>query len=78
MTAPVYRNALEMIGNTPMLRLERVANLPRVEILAKAEWANPGGSVKDRAAAWIVREAIDSGKLSSANLDVFETEPLPE
>src|SRR5690349_17119750 len=56
---------LERIGNTPLLRLERIYDSPRVEILAKAEWMNPGGSVKDRAAAWIVREAIASGKLAA-------------
>src|SRR5689334_22225277 len=56
---------LDRIGNTPLLRLERVHDFAGVEILAKAEWANPGGSVKDRAAAWIVREAIESGKLAA-------------
>jgi S-sulfo-L-cysteine synthase (O-acetyl-L-serine-dependent) len=56
---------LERIGNTPLLRLDRVASSSRVEILAKAEWYNPGGSVKDRAAAGIVRDAIDSGKLTA-------------
>jgi len=56
---------LERIGNTPLLRLERVSTSARVEILAKAEWANPGGSIKDRAAASIVREAIASGKLAA-------------
>jgi cysteine synthase B len=55
---------LERIGNTPLLRLERIArDLPYVEILGKAEWYNPGGSVKDRAAARIVAEARASGKL---------------
>ena len=56
---------LERIGNTPLLRLERGFAAPGVDILAKAEWANPGGSVKDRAAAWIVRDAIASGKLAA-------------
>ena len=56
---------LERIGNTPLLRLDRVSASPRAEILAKAEWANPGGSVKDRAAAGIVGEAIASGKLTA-------------
>ena len=45
------RSVLELIGNTPMLRFNRVgADLSGVELLAKAEWYNPGGSVKDRAA----------------------------
>ncbi len=55
---------LERIGNTPLIRLERIAQgLPGIELLAKAEWFNPGGSVKDRAASNIVREAVRSGKL---------------
>jgi S-sulfo-L-cysteine synthase (O-acetyl-L-serine-dependent) len=55
---------LERIGNTPLIRLERLAQgLPGIELLAKAEWFNPGGSVKDRAASNIVREAVRSGKL---------------
>src|SRR5438270_3765202 len=58
--------ALERIGNTPMLRLERIAaDFPGIQILAKAEWHNPGGSVKDRAALAIVRAAEREGLLSS-------------
>ena len=54
---------LETIGNTPLLRLERLSQeLPGVELLAKAEWFNPGGSVKDRAAASIVRTGRSSGQ----------------
>jgi cysteine synthase B len=55
----------ERIGRTPLIRLERVAaDLPGVEILGKAEWANPGGSVKDRAAWNIVREGRRSGSFA--------------
>ncbi len=55
---------LERIGNTPLLRLERLtASLDGVQILAKAEWTNPGGSVKDRAAAAIVLEALRNEQL---------------
>jgi cysteine synthase B len=54
----------ERIGNTPLLRFERVANeFSELQILAKAEWANPGGSVKDRAARGIIEDAIRSGRL---------------
>jgi cysteine synthase B len=54
----------ERIGNTPLIRLERpVRGLEGIRLLAKAEWANPGGSVKDRAAAGIVRDAIARGLL---------------
>ena len=55
---------IERIGNTPLLRLERLtAHLPGVQILGKVEWANPGGSVKDRAAAAIVLDAERRGLL---------------
>jgi len=55
---------LDRIGNTPLVRLERIAaELPGVQILAKAEWTNPGGSVKDRAAVAIVLEAMRQEKL---------------
>src|SRR5882724_7723834 len=54
----VGQRSLDRIGNTPLLRLERITrDLPGIEILGKAEWMNPGGSVKDRAAANIVAEA---------------------
>jgi cysteine synthase B len=54
----------ERIGNTPLLRLDRLTSkLDGVQVLAKAEWANPGGSVKDRAASNIVSEALLAGEL---------------
>jgi cysteine synthase B len=58
------RGVLERVGNTPLIRLERVtADLPGITILGKAEWLNPGGSVKDRAALNIVNEALRGGEL---------------
>src|ERR1700758_1533996 len=61
--------ALERVGNTPLLRLDCVTSeLPDVEILGKAEWYNPGGSVKDRAASRIVLEAQRSGKLGPGKI----------
>ena len=55
---------MERIGNTPLLRLDAVtADLPGVTLLGKAEWYNPGGSVKDRAAANIVADAQRRGLL---------------
>jgi cysteine synthase B len=55
---------LDRIGNTPLLSLERLtAHLPGVQILGKVEWANPGGSIKDRAAAAIVLDAEKRGLL---------------
>ena len=54
----------ERIGNTPLVRLEKITrDLPGITILAKAEWVNPGGSVKDRAAWSIVRSAMHRGLL---------------
>jgi cysteine synthase B len=56
---------LERVGNTPLVRLDRlVQNLEGITLLAKAEWNNPGGSVKDRAAASMVREARANGSLA--------------
>jgi cysteine synthase B len=58
------RNVLEYIGNTPLMRIERITqHLPNVEIAAKAEWFNPGGSVKDRAALAMIQAGLASGKL---------------
>jgi cysteine synthase B len=62
-------NALDRVGNTPLLRLERVASdLPEVELLGKAEWYNPGGSVKDRAASRIIAEAQRTGQLTPGKM----------
>ena len=56
--------SIDRIGNTPLLRLERIArDFPNIQLLGKAEWLNPGGSVKDRAAARIVAEARAAGRL---------------
>jgi cysteine synthase B len=56
---------LATIGNTPLLRLDRIAaEFPGVEIFAKAEYFNPGGSVKDRAASNMVLDGERSGKLN--------------
>ena len=51
------------VGNTPLIRLGRLSEETGCEILGKAEFLNPGGSVKDRAALWIVREHEQSGAL---------------
>lgn len=60
---------LSLIGNTPLIRLERMAaDLPGVEIYAKAEFYNPGGSVKDRAALNMIQEGERSGKLTPGKI----------
>ena len=59
------RSVLEFIGNTPLLRLERVGReFPAIEFAAKAEWFNPGGSVKDRPALGMIQAGLASGALS--------------
>src|SRR5215212_9759678 len=64
---PVDRRSsvIDLIGNTPLLRLARVAPdlTPGVELYAKAEWYNPGGSVKDRPALFMIRDGERSGRL---------------
>ena len=57
-------NALARVGNTPLLRFDSLARgRPGIQILGKAEWTNPGGSVKDRAAFNIIETAVRSGRL---------------
>src|SRR6202041_3865038 len=53
----------DAIGNTPLIRLRRLSEETGCEILGKAEFMNPGGSVKDRAAKWIVLDADRRGVL---------------
>ena len=56
---------LESVGNTPLLELERIsAEVAPVRILGKAEWFNPGGSVKDRPALNMILDGIQSGRLT--------------
>lgn len=58
--APILR----LIGNTPLLEILLFKKeFPNVEVYAKAEWFNPGGSVKDRPALFMVRDGIESGQL---------------
>ena len=49
------------VGNTPLIRLRRLSELTGCEILGKAEFMNPGGSVKDRAAYGIITDAEKAG-----------------
>src|SRR6266852_7218647 len=63
------QNLFDRIGNTPLLRFDQLtAHLPGVTLLGKAEWHNPGGSVKDRAAAGIVAEGRRSGQFSPSKI----------
>lgn len=54
---------LELIGNTPMVELSRLNSNPNIRILAKLEGNNPGGSVKDRAAASMIQGALERGEI---------------
>jgi len=63
MTAPVHRTTLELIGNTPLVLLKGPSEAAGAEIWGKCEFANPGASVKDRAALWIIRDAEARGEL---------------
>ena len=64
----VRNGFLEAIGNTPLIRLNRASDETGCEILGKAEFLNPGSSVKDRAALFIVRDAEERGLLRPAAL----------
>jgi S-sulfo-L-cysteine synthase (O-acetyl-L-serine-dependent) len=60
---------LDRIGNTPLLRFDRLtADMPGVTLLGKAEWHNPGGSVKDRAASNIVAQGRRSGQFNPGKI----------
>ena len=68
------RDVLALIGHTPLLRLQRVgADFPGVEFYAKAEWVNPGGSVKDRPAMNIIREAERAGWMTKDKILIDST-----
>ena len=55
----------KLIGNTPLLRIRMFEReFPRVDLYAKAEWFNPGGSVKDRAALWMIEDGERTGALT--------------
>ena len=64
MTVPVLLpDTLSLIGNTPLVRLKGPSDAAGCDIFGKCEFANPGASVKDRAALWIVRDAEEKGLL---------------
>ncbi len=68
------RSVTEAVGNTPLIRLERVArDAPSVEVYAKLEFANPGGSVKDRAALRMMTKALDERKLGGGKILIDST-----
>lgn len=64
---------IETIGNTPLVRLRKASELTGCEVLAKLEFLNPGGSVKDRAALGIIRDAEAKGQLEPGGIIVEGT-----
>ena len=57
----IYNDFLESVGNTPLIKLRKASELTGCNILGKAEFLNPGGSVKDRAAKAIILDAEERG-----------------
>jgi cysteine synthase A len=69
----VFDNVLEAIGNTPLIRLKRASEQTGCNILGKCEFLNPGQSVKDRAALFIIKDALDRGDLRPGGVVVDGT-----
>jgi S-sulfo-L-cysteine synthase (O-acetyl-L-serine-dependent) len=70
----IGEGVLERIGNTPLLRLQRVGReFPNVEFYGKAEWFNPGGSVKDRPALSMIQAGVASGDLRAGKTIIDAT-----
>jgi cysteine synthase A len=63
MNADIHNSILDTIGHTPLIKLERASSETGCTILGKAEFMNPGQSVKDRAALYIIKDAIQQGDL---------------
>lgn len=66
---------LDLVGNTPLIEIQRLRKdiSPRVRLFAKLEGFNPGGSVKDRPAVWMVRDGLRTGKLSAGKTIIDST-----
>ncbi len=69
----MYRTVIDAIGNTPLIRLNKVSEETGCEILGKAEFMNPGQSVKDRAGLFIIRDAEKKGLLRPGGVIVEGT-----
>ncbi len=66
-------NFLDTVGNTPLIKLRKASELTGCNILAKAEFMNPGGSVKDRAAKGIILDAVKSGNIKPGGIVIEGT-----
>jgi cysteine synthase A len=69
----MFNSVLETIGNTPLIKLKRASEETGCTILGKAEFLNPGQSVKDRAALYIIRDAEKKGLLKPGGVIVEGT-----
>jgi cysteine synthase A len=69
----VNSSIVDIVGNTPLIRLKRASEETGCEILGKAEFLNPGQSVKDRAALFIIRDAVERGQLRPGGIIVEGT-----
>ncbi|MBV9420206.1 MAG: cysteine synthase A, partial [Alphaproteobacteria bacterium] len=69
----IKQDVIAAIGNTPLIRLNRASDLTGCEILGKAEFMNPGQSVKDRAALFIIQDAVRHGRLKPGGVIVEGT-----
>ena len=74
MSNPSYRASVdEAVGNTPLIRLRKASETTGCTILGKAEFMNPGQSVKDRAALYIIKDALARGTLKPGGVIVEGT-----
>ena len=69
----IHDGLAQSVGNTPLIRLRRASEITGCDILGKAEFLNPGQSVKDRAALYIIRDAIARGQLKPGGVIVEGT-----
>ena len=73
MAKDIYENVLDLIGQTPIVKLHKVVKKGGAQVLAKLEYFNPGSSVKDRIAVGIIDDAVKSGKLKPGGTIVEAT-----
>ncbi len=73
MNKKINKDFIDTIGNTPLIRLNYPSEITKCNIYGKAEFLNPGGSIKDRAAKGIILDAINKGKLNSGGIIVEGT-----
>ena len=72
MTAPIYNNALQMIGNTPLMAVKHI-DTGACELFLKLENQNPGGSIKDRVGLYLIEAAERAGKLKPGGILIEAT-----